>query len=119
MHNNPSPVLSLLTPLRSCCAKCCPSANVPVSIPLTVSASADGTVWLRSVSNGSLAEPHTPPPPVPQSRPPARPRAPTPPGGSRSPGGGGPSTTVRLGLSGQGLKDKDFFGKSDPYYVIF
>ena len=28
------------------------------------------------------------------------------------------SSTISLGLSGRDLKDKDFFGKSDPYVVI-
>ena len=27
-------------------------------------------------------------------------------------------STISLGLSGRDLKDKDFFGKSDPYVVI-
>ena len=27
-------------------------------------------------------------------------------------------STISLGLSGRNLKDKDFFGKSDPYVVI-
>ena len=27
-------------------------------------------------------------------------------------------STVSLGLSGRDLKDKDFFGKSDPYVLI-
>lgn len=28
------------------------------------------------------------------------------------------ATTISLGLGGRGLKDKDFFGKSDPYVTI-
>ena len=27
-------------------------------------------------------------------------------------------STICLGLSGRDLKDKDFFGKSDPYVII-
>ena len=38
--------------------------------------------------------------------------------GSVTSGVTGVTTILRLGLSGQGLKDKDFIGKSDPYYVI-
>ena len=28
------------------------------------------------------------------------------------------ATTISIGLGGRGLKDKDFFGKSDPYITI-